>query len=249
MTLSVPPWRRLALRLTLSVTAIALAVLGALAFLGLRQQRRHLEGVVASVVALLTDNVRTSTHEHMLHDRRQEAYATMRAIARGEGVEKVRVFNKEGSITFSTDDREIGSVVDKRAESCYACHEADRPLERLSVSGRVRVYAAPDGHRILGMVAPIYNRVLQRNPRTLERDPYVGGWLLTLRPRKAEAPLCLEGTSAREWFGRESRRLAQLLDQEMGVASADGGEPLAGTEKALTKEQWDRLTSAFLKAA
>ena len=157
MTLSVPPWRRLAFRLTLSVTALALAVLGALALLGLSQQRRHLEGVVASVVALLADNVRSSTHEHMLHDRRQEAYATMRAIARGEGVEKVRVFNKEGTVTFSTDDREIGSVVDKRAESCYACHQEDRPLERLAIGKRVRMYAAADGHRILGMVAPIYN--------------------------------------------------------------------------------------------
>jgi hypothetical protein len=33
------------------------------------------------------------------------------------------------------------------------------------------------------------------------------------------------------------------------MASADGGEPLAAPEKALTKEQWDRLTNAFLKTA
>lgn len=115
--------------------------------------------------------------------------------------------------------------------------------EVVTASRRVPIPAPVDG-----TVARI-NRVLQRNPRKVERDPYVGGWLVTLRPRTAEAPLCLEGASAREWFGRESRRLAQLLDQEMGVASADGGERLAAPEKALTKEQWDRLTSAFLTAA
>lgn len=115
--------------------------------------------------------------------------------------------------------------------------------EIVTASRRVPIPAPLDG-----TVARI-NRVLQRHPRKLERDPYAGGWLLTLRPRKAEAPLFLEGASAREWFGRESRRLARLLDQEMGVASADGGEPLAAPDKALTREQWDRLTSAFLKAA
>jgi two-component system NtrC family sensor kinase len=139
------------------VTSLALAVWGGMAFLALRAQAAHQEDVVASVVALLSDNVRSSTHEHMLHDRREDAYATMRAIARGEGVEKVRVFNKEGTITFSTEPGETGRVVDKRAESCFACHDSDRPLTRLTVGKRTRIYAARDAHRVLGMVTPVYN--------------------------------------------------------------------------------------------
>jgi two-component system NtrC family sensor kinase len=149
--------RGLAARLTLAVTGIALFTVGVLAFLGLREQEEHVEEVVARTVALLSDSVKNSTHEHMLADRRHEAYATMRAIGRGEGVEKVRIFNKEGTVTFSTEKGETATVVDKRAESCYACHEADRPLERLTIGRRTRVYRAPDGHRVLGMVTPIYN--------------------------------------------------------------------------------------------
>ena len=37
---------------------------------------------------------------------------------------KVRMLNKEGRVTFSTDGREIGRLVDKRAEACYVCHAA-----------------------------------------------------------------------------------------------------------------------------
>jgi two-component system NtrC family sensor kinase len=157
MRLRISPPRGLAARLVFAVTAAAVATLGALSLLALREQERHVEDVVARSVALLSDSVRNSTHAHMLADRRGEAYATMRAIGLGEGVDKVRIFNKEVCLTFSTDESEIGSVVDKRAESCYACHEQDRPLERLTVKKRSRVYRARDGHRVLGMVTPIYN--------------------------------------------------------------------------------------------
>jgi two-component system NtrC family sensor kinase len=80
----------------------------------------------------------------------------MQVISRQPGIEKVRIFNKEGRVTYSTQQGEIGSLVDKGAESCYACHTAGRPLERLSLPSRSRIYGA-NGHRVMGMVTPIYN--------------------------------------------------------------------------------------------
>lgn len=152
------PWpSRLGVRLAAVLAAITVVTLGAIALLALRAQRSHLEEVAVRVAALLSDAVKSSTHDHMLADRRPDAYATIEAIGRGEGIEKVRIFNKEGRVTYSTVPGEIGALVDKRAESCYACHAADRPLERLSVPSRSRIYQGADGHRILGMVTPIYN--------------------------------------------------------------------------------------------
>ena len=58
-----------------------------------------------------------------------------------EGIEHVRFFNKEGRITFSTARGEPDSFVNKTAEACYACHAADRPLERLSMPSRSRPMA------------------------------------------------------------------------------------------------------------
>ena len=118
--------------------------------------------------ALFSDTIRTSTHDQMLSDRKDDAYRVMEAISRREGVEKVRIFNKEGRIMFSTAPGETGTFVDKKAESCYACHAAGQPLVRLSVPSRARVYRAPDGHRVLGMVTPIYNEtrlLFRRLPR------------------------------------------------------------------------------------
>jgi two-component system, NtrC family, sensor kinase len=148
--------RRVSLRLTVLIVVVVATTGGALVALGLRTQQRHVVGEVVRGAALLSDTIKNSTHQHMLEDRRQDAYSMMQAIGRQEGIEKVRIFNKEGRITFSTHPGETGTQVDKRAESCDACHAAGQPIVRLSVPSRSRIYRA-DGHRILGMVTPIYN--------------------------------------------------------------------------------------------
>jgi two-component system NtrC family sensor kinase len=152
------PWpQRLSVRLTAFVSGTTLVAIGAFVFVAVRAQRSHLEEVAVRVAALLSDSIDGSTRKHMLEDRREDAYAVMQTIARGQGIERVRIFNKEGEVTYSTVPAEIGSSVDKRAESCYACHAAGQPLERLSVPSRSRIYRGADGHRILAMVTPIYN--------------------------------------------------------------------------------------------
>jgi len=54
-------------------------------------------------------------------------------------------------------DRRLDVNEDVGAERGLACHAAGQPLVRLSVPSRARTYRAPDGHRVLGMVTPIYN--------------------------------------------------------------------------------------------
>ena len=92
----------------------------------------------------------------MLADERMAAYRTMEMIGQLEGIEQVRMLNKEGRVTFSTDQAEVGRLVDKRAEACYACHAAGQPLVRLNVPSRSRIFTR-DGHRVVGMITPIYN--------------------------------------------------------------------------------------------
>ena len=49
-------------------------------------------------------------------------------------------------------------MVDKSAESCYACHSANEPLEKISITERTRIFRIdPDSNRVLGIITPIYN--------------------------------------------------------------------------------------------
>ena len=152
------PWRRrLSVAVIAAVAAVTLATFAVFALVMIRNQRSQMLDEAIRGAALFSDSIRTSTHDQMLAGRKDEAYRLMRAFADREQVEKVRIFNKEGRIMFSTATGETGTMVDKKAESCYACHAAGQPLVRLSVPSRARTYRAPDGHRVLGMVTPIYN--------------------------------------------------------------------------------------------
>lgn len=148
---------RLSVRLPAAIALLTLAGVGSFLVLGLRMERAHLIEEVVRGAALLSDTIKSSTYQHMLNDERDAVYGMMTTIARQEDIEKVRIFNKDGQVTFSTDQGEIGTFVDKRAESCYGCHAADKPIVRLEIPSRSRIYVGRAGHRILGMVTPIYN--------------------------------------------------------------------------------------------
>ncbi len=149
-------WNRLSVRLTATVAGATLVVGGLATYLYLQSQQEQLVAEVLRGALLVSDTIKSATYHDMLADRRENAYATMSAVSQQTGMEKVRIFNKEGRITFSTDARERGAAVDTRAEACYQCHEAGRPIERLGRDERHRIYQVGD-HRVMAMVTPIYN--------------------------------------------------------------------------------------------
>ena len=150
-------WDRLAVKLTLAIVGVAGLILALLSAMETRAHRRYMTEAAVRGADLFGDTIRSSTHEHMLDGRKDAAYRIMRTIGAQEGIERVRIFNKEGRVTFSTDAAEIGRLVDKRAEACDLCHATDRPLVRPQQTSRARIYRQ-GGHRVVGMVTPLYNQ-------------------------------------------------------------------------------------------
>src|SRR5512143_472854 len=94
---------------------------------------------------LLSETVKRSTQDDMLENRSESLRRQIEAIGHDPRIERVRVFNKQGRIVFSSDGQEIGRALDKRAESCFACHAQDQPLEKPPVSERVRIFEPQPG--------------------------------------------------------------------------------------------------------
>jgi len=149
-------WKRLGVRATAVFALVTLASVSVFVVVTLRAQQRYLTSEVLRGAVQFSDTIKASTYHFMLADERVGAYRTMEAIGRLQGIEKVRMLNKEGRVTYSTDAREVGQLVDKRAEACYACHAAGQPLVRLNVPSRSRIFQH-NGHRVLAMITPIYN--------------------------------------------------------------------------------------------
>ena len=98
----------------------------------------------------------SATWHAMLADDRQAAYDTMQTVAHQQGISRIRIFNKEGRIMYSTAP-ETGRLVDKNAEACVLCHASAQPLVRVETPSRARVFSDPGGQRRLAMITPIYN--------------------------------------------------------------------------------------------
>lgn len=105
----------------------------------------------------MSDVVKKSSHYSMLLNRSEDLRHIITTIGTEPGVEGIRIYNKRGEITLSTDKREEHTVVDMAAEACYACHDQAKPLESLPIHNRVRIYTGEKGYRILGLINPIRN--------------------------------------------------------------------------------------------
>jgi two-component system NtrC family sensor kinase len=134
-------------------TAISI---GIFAYLNLKAQKDQLNAELERSAHQLTETIKSTTRHDMLLNQRDRVHLIMNEIGKQEGIEKVRIFNKEGTIIYSTDKNDIGRRVELQAEACYGCHAADRPLEKLPLSKTTRFIPA-SAPETLGVINPIYN--------------------------------------------------------------------------------------------
>lgn len=155
------PWRRVSFRLTLWVGLCLIVLTSLAAYVGSIVLEKRAVHRMLQTSMWFSDTVKRATHYSMLRNQRDNMHQIIKAIGEQQGVEAVRVFNKQGRIVFSSRAEEIGHMVDMQAEACYACHFKDRPLERLPQAQRSRIFQTKPGaggqpHRVLGVINPIY---------------------------------------------------------------------------------------------
>jgi len=132
-------------------------VFGLLGYLNVRLHRRHLEQTTLAAAERVSDVIKRNATYYMLRNEREGLYHLITEIGGERGILRIRIINREGRISFSSDARETNTLVDKRAEACYACHSQTQPLTHLDRNDRFRTYRLADGTRALGIINPIEN--------------------------------------------------------------------------------------------
>jgi two-component system NtrC family sensor kinase len=97
--------------------------------------------------------VNKSAHYGMLTAQGQIIQETIESIGSAEGVQNVRIFDSKGRISYSSNQDDIGTMVDQNSPICTSCHSVtehtkDTPSSSISRTGQ---------KRILNIVKPIYN--------------------------------------------------------------------------------------------
>ncbi len=163
MTLSrIPFHRRLGFKITATTAAAILVPVAIIAAVTIRTQHEELVARAQGSAAILSETVRSATHDFMLKDQREDAYRIVEIVGheslrKDSSIESVRIFNKQGTTVYSTDREEIGRTADKRAGVCAPCHGgAGAPITNPDPTTRSRITTVGD-HRVLSFVTPIYN--------------------------------------------------------------------------------------------
>lgn len=122
-------------------------------------------------------------------------------------------------------------------------HRGD-PIAVVRAGGRVVRIGSP----VDGTVAAVNGRV-RRNPALVKDAPYGEGWLFAIAPADRAWASLPAGLGADTFLLSEKRRLARFIDEELGIAAADGGHLVAPAPALLGEDGWKKVVSAFLSAA
>lgn len=138
---------------------IVLAILSSIvSYFQLKSQTEDHTKIISEMGMQVSEIIRGSTRHSMLLNQKEDTYQIIRTIAQQGSIEKIRIYNKRGTIIFSADDSEINETVDMQDEACYMCHKPSGDvIHEPLTKERSRIFTRSDGERYLGFVTAIKN--------------------------------------------------------------------------------------------
>ena len=150
-------FHKLSVKLVVVSSIILILILIANTYITIRFLKKDLYEVYQEGVVNLSDIIKSSTRYSMLLNKRNDIYEIIRTVGNEPGVKRVRIYNKQGVISYSSDSTEIGKFVDIKSEACIACHGGGNPKKSLEINEGIRVFNYSEDERVIGMINPIQN--------------------------------------------------------------------------------------------
>lgn len=151
-------FQKIGLKLIIAISIATIIIISAYAYFNIHSQSNAFLGEISRHAIQQSETIKSGTKYAMLAYSPETIHNIIQTISNQPDIQDIRVLNKEGEIIYSSDPSQIGLMLDKKAEACYTCHVSDKPLERLDMSERTRIFQMyPDSSRVLGIITPIYN--------------------------------------------------------------------------------------------
>ncbi len=131
----------------------------------------------------------------------------------------------------------------------------DLPMAGMAVHRGDPIVVVRAGKRVVRVTAPVDGTIRQvngrvrRSPSLVKEEPYARGWLFAVEPANDEWKKLPTDLWADAWLLSEKRRLVRFVEDELGMAAADGGDLIAPGPALLGEEGWQKVVAACLHAA
>lgn len=92
---------KLSIKLVLVISVVLIIVFAVNTYVAITYLEDELTEIHKQSAFSASDLIKSSTRHSMLHNKREDMYNTIRTIGNEPGFLKVRIFNKQGVISFS----------------------------------------------------------------------------------------------------------------------------------------------------
>ncbi|MCP3873350.1 MAG: PAS domain S-box protein [Desulfobacteraceae bacterium] len=147
----------LTLKLMISVGIVLFASIFIWSHFTIKFHEKTLINKKISDVDKFCNTVLNFTWFAMLHNPNEDMLDVLKSISEYNEIESIRIFNCQGQIKFSNTATELGSIAEKTAAACIACHATDTPVIKEDINDRVRIFKSDQGELLLGIMNPILN--------------------------------------------------------------------------------------------
>jgi len=144
-------------KLIITVGLILLVSMTGWAIANIQSQREKMRTQIVASVDRLSNTIVLGTRYAMMLNSRDDINQIINNIGKQRGIEAIRIYNKDGTIKFSKDMREVDTSTNIKAEACDICHRTDPPIVDLTIEQRTRIIKSNVGYRQLGIIKPIFN--------------------------------------------------------------------------------------------
>jgi histidine kinase len=149
--------KSLVAKLIILVGLVLLICLSGWAYFSINYQKKEVMHSILSDADSLANTIKLGTHYAMMHNLRDDITLIIKKFASERKLASLRIYNKEAQIKYSNASSEVDQATNIKAEACNNCHQSDPPQTHLSLPQRTRIFFSPDGHRLLGIISPIYS--------------------------------------------------------------------------------------------
>jgi two-component system NtrC family sensor kinase len=152
-----PAIRSLSFRLYFLLVILLMISFTGIMYFNVTSYTNHINESAINSAIQASDLIKRSARYSMLQNDRENLSNIITTIGQEKGMEGIRIYNKPGKIAFSNDLAEVNTIVDKKIEQCYVCHEREPAQVHLTTKSRIRILTSPQGYRVLGLINPIEN--------------------------------------------------------------------------------------------
>jgi two-component system NtrC family sensor kinase len=152
-----PTMRSLSFKLYFLLIILLMISFTGIMYFNVTSYTNHINESVINSAIQASDLIKRSARYSMLQNDRENLSNIITTIGQEKGMEGIRIYNKPGKIAFSNDLAEVNTIVDKKIEQCYVCHEKEPAQVHLTTKSRIRILTSSQGYRVLGLINPIEN--------------------------------------------------------------------------------------------